>query len=60
MSNKQLEAIMQAPRPEMVGQMMKFLGMTGFSMDWVEGYSEKTQPLRKLMKEVGQERLANK
>ena len=60
MSNKQLETIMQVPQPETVGQMMTFLGMAGFSMDWVEGYSEKTQPLRKLMKEVGQERLANK
>ena len=60
MSNKQLDAIMKAPRPETVGQMMTFLGMTGFSMDWVEGYSDKTQPLRKLMKEAGLERLANK
>ena len=29
-------------------------------MDWVEEYSDKTQPLRKLMKEAGLERLANR
>ena len=34
MSNQQLEAIMQAPRPETVGQMMTFLGMT-WDLAWI-------------------------
>lgn len=33
--------------------MMAFLGLTGYSSDWVENYAEKTAPLRVLIKETG-------
>ena len=41
----QLEGISQAPQPQTVRQMMTFLGMTGFSSDWIEDYALKTSPL---------------
>lgn len=40
--------------PQTVAQMMTFLGMTGFSPDWIEEYVVKTAPLREIMKEAGQ------
>ncbi|KAK0136987.1 Gag-Pol polyprotein [Merluccius polli] len=33
--------------------MMTFLGMTGFSSDWIEDYALKTAPLREIMKNAG-------
>ncbi len=56
-SPSQLEGISKAPQPQTVGQMMKFLGMTGFSADWIEDYAIKTAPLRALMKQVGHQNL---
>eukprot|EP00063_Salmo_salar_P006046 XP_013980881.1 PREDICTED: uncharacterized protein LOC106561442 [Salmo salar] len=50
----QLEGISKAPLPQTVAQMMTFLGMTGFSSDWIEEYVIKTAPLREIMKEAGQ------
>uniref|UniRef100_A0A672MX06 ribonuclease H n=1 Tax=Sinocyclocheilus grahami TaxID=75366 RepID=A0A672MX06_SINGR len=52
-SPSQLEGISKVPQPQTVGQMMTFLGMTGFSADWIEDYAIKTAPLRALMKQVG-------
>ena len=49
----QLEGISKAPKPDTVRQMMTFLGMTGFSSDWIEDYALKTAPLRAIMKNVG-------
>ena len=49
----QLEGISQAPQPQTVRQMMTFLGMTGFSSDWIEDYALKTSPLREIMKNAG-------
>ena len=46
----QLEGISKTPLPQTVGQMMTFLGMTGFSADWIEDYAIKTGPLRLIMK----------
>ncbi len=56
-SPSQLEGISKAPQPQTVGQMMTFLGMTGFSADWIEDYTIKTAPLRALMKQVGHQNL---
>ncbi len=56
-SPSQLEGISKAPQPQTVGQMMTFLGMTGFSADWIEDYAIKTAPLRTLMKQVGHQNL---
>ncbi len=36
---------------------MTFLGMTGFSADWIEDYAIKTALLRALMKQVGHQNL---
>ncbi len=36
----QLEGISKAPLPQTVGQMMTFLGMTGFSADWIDWSAE--------------------
>ncbi|XP_034150968.1 uncharacterized protein LOC114829948 [Esox lucius] len=59
-SPTQLEGLSSAPLPQTVSQMMTFLGMTGFSSDWIEDYALKVSPLRGLMKEVGQQQLSAK
>lgn len=53
----QLEGISRAPKPQTVGQMMTFLGMTGFSSDWIEDYAIKVSPLRSLMTNAGSKNL---
>lgn len=45
----QLEAISQAPKPQTVGQMLSFLGMTGYSRPWICDYAIKLAPLRALI-----------
>jgi hypothetical protein len=40
--------------PQTVAQIMTFLGMTGFSSDWIEEYVVKTAQLREIMKGAGQ------
>ncbi|XP_048867231.1 uncharacterized protein LOC125740321 [Brienomyrus brachyistius] len=50
---EQLKGITKAPKPMTVSQMLTFLGMTGFSMDWIEDYAVKVAPLRALIKEEG-------
>lgn len=56
-SPNQLEGIAKIPQPQTVCQMMTFLGMTGFSADWIENYGLKTAPLRTLIKEAGHQNL---
>ncbi|XP_078057621.1 uncharacterized protein LOC144482328 isoform X1 [Mustelus asterias] len=56
-AHQQIEAVLKIPKPQTVRQMMTFLGMTGFSSEWIENYAEKTQALRKIMKEAGCEEL---
>lgn len=56
----QLEGVSKAPKPQTVGQMMTFLGMTGYSSDWIEDYAVKTAPLREIMKAAGVEKLKNR
>lgn len=45
----QLEGIIKAPLPQIVGKIMTFMGMMGFSSDWIEDYSIQTAPLRALV-----------
>ncbi len=48
----QFQGISKTPLPQTVGQIMTFLGMTGFSADWIEDYAVKTAPLREIMKQA--------
>lgn len=53
MTPSQVKGISKVPQPMTVGQIMMFLGMTGFSSDWIEDYAVKTAPLREIMSEAG-------
>ncbi len=55
----QLKGISKAPLSQTEGQIMTFLGMTGFSADWIEDYAVKTGPLRENMKQAGLQHLSN-
>ena len=50
----QIEAVSKAPKPQTVGHMLSFLGMTGFSRPWICDYAIKTAPLRGLIRAAGQ------
>uniref|UniRef100_A0A671WVG1 Gag-Pol polyprotein n=1 Tax=Sparus aurata TaxID=8175 RepID=A0A671WVG1_SPAAU len=50
----QVEAVTKAPKPQTVGQMLSFLGMTGYSRPWICDYSIKTAPMRALIRAAGQ------
>ena len=50
----QVEAVTKAPKPQMVGQMLSFLGMTGYSRPWICDYVIKTAPMRALICAAGQ------
>ena len=52
MAPQQVEAILKVPKPQTVKQIMTFLGMAGFSADWLECYAEKINPLRRIMKKL--------
>nr|XP_054587273.1 uncharacterized protein LOC129152946 [Nothobranchius furzeri] len=56
-SPEHVEGVSKAPQPQTIGQMMTFLGMTGFNSEWIENYAEKTAPLRALIKDAGSESL---
>ncbi len=54
-----VQGISKTPLPQTVGQIMTFLGMTGFSADWIEDYAVKTAPLREIMKQAGLQHFSN-
>ena len=56
-SDVHLLAIRQAPKPQTVRQVMKFLGITGYSSTWLENYTVLTGPLRALIKDTGSDLL---
>ncbi|XP_059202559.1 uncharacterized protein LOC131982018 [Centropristis striata] len=56
-SKTQLEGVSKAPRPKTVQQMMTFLGLVGYSSDWIENFAELTAPLRQIVKEAGTQTL---
>ncbi|KAJ0041759.1 hypothetical protein NL108_011533 [Boleophthalmus pectinirostris] len=55
-SNK--DAILNAPKPVTVRQMLSFLGLCNFSREYVPGYTELTTPLRELIKPHGMHNLS--
>lgn len=58
-AQSQIEAVTNAPKPTTVGQMLTFLGLTGFNRQWICDYALKTAPLRTLIKTAGQGKNAN-
>ena len=40
----QIEAVSKASQPQTVGQMLSFLGMTGYSRPWICDYAIKIAP----------------
>ena len=50
----QIEAIVNAPKPQTVGQMLTLLGMAGYSRPWICDHALKTAPLRALIRAAGQ------
>ncbi len=55
----QLEGISKTPLRQTVGPIMTFLGLTGFSADWIENYAVKTAPFSEIMKQAGLQHLGN-
>lgn len=53
----QMEGISKAPKPQTVGQIMSFLGMTGFSLVWVEDYAVKVALLYELITQADSKNL---
>ncbi|KAL2076907.1 hypothetical protein ACEWY4_027497 [Coilia grayii] len=56
----QIQAIVTLPRPQTVRQMMAFIGLIGFSSEWVECHEQKIAPLRAMIANAGTGNLKNK
>ncbi|XP_029367849.1 uncharacterized protein LOC115049619 [Echeneis naucrates] len=52
------ESILNHPLPQTVKDMLSFLGLTGYSKNYVAAYGELTHPLRALVNEQGMRNLA--
>lgn len=53
----QLEGISKTLKPQTVGEMMIFLRITGFSLDWIKDYTVKVAPLHALMAQADSKNL---
>ncbi|KAL3978874.1 hypothetical protein ACER0C_019936 [Sarotherodon galilaeus] len=53
-------AILSHPRPETVKEMLSFLGLTGYSRQYIPDYVGRTRPLRDLVKQHGMRDLTAK
>ncbi|XP_019203709.1 uncharacterized protein LOC109195671 [Oreochromis niloticus] len=53
-------AILSHPRPETVKEMLSFLGLTGYSRQYIPDYVGRTKPLRDLVKQHGMRDLTAK
>ncbi|XP_026017353.1 uncharacterized protein LOC113018501 [Astatotilapia calliptera] len=51
--NTHRDQILTHPKPRTVREMLSFLGLTGYSRQFIPDYAGKTAPLRGLMKQVG-------
>ncbi|KAL2076356.1 hypothetical protein ACEWY4_028057 [Coilia grayii] len=45
----QIKAITQVPKPQTIKQMMTFIGLVGFSSEWIECHEYKIAPLRAMI-----------
>lgn len=47
------DQILTHPKPRTVNELLSFLGLTGYSRQFIPNYAGKTAPLRDLIKKVG-------
>ena len=59
-SPAQKDSILHHPKPDTVKEMLSFLGLTGYSRQFVPDYVELTAPLRTMVNEVGMRNLSAK
>ncbi|XP_035984939.1 uncharacterized protein LOC118558590 isoform X2 [Fundulus heteroclitus] len=59
MSSSHKQSILSHPKPLRVKDMLSFLGLTGYSRNYIPGYADLTQPLRDLVKAQGMRKLNN-
>lgn len=57
-SDEHLTAIRQAPKPRTAREMLKFLGICGYSSVWVEEYTKLTEALRAMVRDTGSDNLS--
>ena len=55
-----IQALIAAPKPQTVRHMMSFIGLIGFSSEWIECHEQKIAPLRALIAKAGSEKLTNR
>ncbi|XP_064864485.1 uncharacterized protein LOC115135188 [Oncorhynchus nerka] len=53
LSKSHRDSILHHPRPITVSGMLSFLGLTGYSRTHIPDYTERTEPLREIVREVG-------
>ncbi|XP_047461249.1 uncharacterized protein LOC125020039 [Mugil cephalus] len=58
LSPQHKSAILQHPKPHTVRDMLSFLGLTGYSRNYIPDYSGLTKPLRDLIREHGMRNLS--
>ncbi len=57
LSHRQRDSILSHPKPLTVKDMLSFLGLTGFSRNYIPMYVSLTTPLRQIVKEEGMKNL---
>ncbi len=57
LSHRQRDSILSHPKPLTVKDMLSFLGLTGFSRNYIPMYVSLTTPLRQIVKEQGMKNL---
>ncbi|XP_031674692.1 uncharacterized protein LOC116367125, partial [Oncorhynchus kisutch] len=53
LSKSHRDSILHHPRPITVSGMLSFLGLTGYSRTHIPDYTERTEPLREIVREAG-------
>ncbi|KAL7868458.1 hypothetical protein SRHO_G00098420 [Serrasalmus rhombeus] len=55
-----IKTVQAAPKPTTVSEMLTFLGMAGYSRQWICDFALKTAPLRRLIRSTGQQNMKHK